>query len=120
MHRTNVPVQGFLFQKGVLVDALNLAENIALSLRASGQPHPVEAIDSALEAVGLSGTQDGTKMPGEVQPPTLRAPCSLAPLMQLMQLTPLRPSPVYTAVGWHAPPRGARPDPRAAQAARHP
>ena len=58
---------GFLFQKGVLVDALNLAENIALSLRASGQPHPPEAIDAALEAVGLSGSSDGSKMPGEVR-----------------------------------------------------
>ena len=31
---------GFLFQKGVLIDSLNLAENIALALRASGRPHP--------------------------------------------------------------------------------
>ena len=30
---------GFLFQKGVLIDSLNLAENIALALRASGRPH---------------------------------------------------------------------------------
>ena len=31
---------GFLFQKGVLIDSLNLAENVALALRASGRPHP--------------------------------------------------------------------------------
>ena len=30
---------GFLFQKGVLIDSLNLAENVALALRASGRPH---------------------------------------------------------------------------------
>ena len=58
---------GFLFQKGVLIDALNLAENIALSLRASGQPFPAEAISSTLDAVGLSGVSDGAKMPGEVR-----------------------------------------------------
>ena len=67
---------GFLFQKGVLLDALNLAENIALSLRASGHSHPTEAIDAALAAVGLSGPADGAKMPGEVRAAHARAPCA--------------------------------------------
>ena len=35
---------GFLFQKGVLIDSLNLAENVALALRASGRPYPAAAI----------------------------------------------------------------------------
>ena len=72
---TSIPASqriGFLFQKGVLLDALNLAENIALSLRASGQPYPAEAIASTLEAVGLSGSSDGAKMPGELSGGMLR------------------------------------------------
>uniref|UniRef100_A0A7S2MYS5 ABC transporter domain-containing protein n=1 Tax=Haptolina brevifila TaxID=156173 RepID=A0A7S2MYS5_9EUKA len=63
---------GFLFQKGVLLDSLNLAENIALALRASGEPHPQAAIDGMLEAVGLSGATDGVKMPGQLSGGMLR------------------------------------------------
>jgi ABC-type transporter Mla maintaining outer membrane lipid asymmetry ATPase subunit MlaF/ABC-type transporter Mla maintaining outer membrane lipid asymmetry permease subunit MlaE len=63
---------GFLFQKGVLLDSLNLAENIALALRASGDPFPLSAISSMLEAVGLSGAADGPKMPGQLSGGMLR------------------------------------------------
>ena len=64
---------GFLFQKGVLIDSLNLAENIALALRASGEPHMDAAvIDSTLKAVGLSGATDGVKMPGQLSGGMLR------------------------------------------------
>lgn len=70
-----VPVSqrvGFLFQKGVLIDSLNLAENIALALRACNEPHSVSAINTMLEAVGLSGKGDGSKMPGELSGGMLR------------------------------------------------
>mmetsp|Transcript_42131 Transcript_42131/g.110906 ORF Transcript_42131/g.110906 Transcript_42131/m.110906 type:complete len:280 (-) Transcript_42131:1573-2412(-) len=63
---------GFLFQKGVLIDSLNLAENIALALRASGEPFPNSAIVSTLDAVGLSGSSDGPKMPGQLSGGMLR------------------------------------------------
>ena len=63
---------GFLFQKGVLIDSLNLAENIALALRASGEPFPSSEIVRTLEAVGLSGTMDGPKMPGQLSGGMLR------------------------------------------------
>jgi ABC-type transporter Mla maintaining outer membrane lipid asymmetry ATPase subunit MlaF len=77
---------GFLFQKGVLVDALNLAENIAFSLRASGLPYTLPKIDAVLQAVGLSGAMDGAKMPGEVRCPP-PADCALA-----RTCAPMRPS----------------------------
>lgn len=91
----NVPEKeriGFLFQKGVLLDALNLAENIALSLRASGQPHPTEAINAALAAVGLNGAVDGAKMPGEVRASSSRPapPISHAHVAPTSALTRLR------------------------------
>ena len=63
---------GFLFQKGVLIDSLNLAENVALALRAADLPYPQSAIDEALAAVGLSGAMDGPKMPGELSGGMLR------------------------------------------------
>ena len=63
---------GFLFQKGVLIDSLNLSENIALALRACGDPFPLETIHSMLAAVGLSGSADGSKMPGELSGGMLR------------------------------------------------
>ena len=57
---------GFLFQKGVLIDSLNLAENLALALRAGGEPYPPSVIGEALRAVGLD-TSDGSKMPGQAR-----------------------------------------------------
>lgn len=63
---------GFLFQKGVLVDSLNLAENVALALRASNRPYPAEAIGRILSEVGLSAEHDGGKMPGQLSGGMLR------------------------------------------------
>jgi len=63
---------GVLFQKGVLIDSLSLAENVALSLRATGLPHPPETVAASLEAVGLNLAADGAKMPGELSGGMLR------------------------------------------------
>ena len=63
---------GFLFQKGVLIDSLTLSENLALAASAAGLPANSEAIRGALEAVGLSPTADGPKMPGELSGGMLR------------------------------------------------
>jgi len=63
---------GFLFQKGVLIDSLNLAENVALALRASGRPCTQSAIAKILSEVGLSAQADGGKMPGQLSGGMLR------------------------------------------------
>lgn len=64
---------GFLFQKGVLVDALTLRENIALALLSAGAEAPSEErVASSLGAVGLSYERDGHKMPGELSGGMLR------------------------------------------------
>ncbi|KAL1525446.1 hypothetical protein AB1Y20_020303 [Prymnesium parvum] len=63
---------GFLFQKGVLIDSLSLAANLSLAAAAAGLPSDSSAIASALEAVGLSPTADGPKMPGELSGGMLR------------------------------------------------
>ena len=63
---------GFLFQKGVLIDSLNLAENVALALRAARRPYPAATIGAHLSAVGLSLSADGSKMPGELSGGMLR------------------------------------------------
>ena len=63
---------GFLFQKGVLIDSLNLAENVALALRASGRAYPATAIAKILNEVGLSAQMDGGKMPGQLSGGMLR------------------------------------------------
>ena len=77
---------GFLFQKGVLIDALTLRENIALALRSAGVGVGVgggeraadddaateERIALSLLAVGLSLERDGRKMPGELSGGMLR------------------------------------------------
>ena len=67
---------GFLFQKGVLLDSLNLSENIALALRASNGLQTIDEITREitclLEAVGLSAQVDGPKMPGQLSGGMLR------------------------------------------------
>ena len=63
---------GFLFQKGVLIDSLSLAANLGLAAGAAGLPADSSAIASALEAVGLSPSADGPKMPGELSGGMLR------------------------------------------------
>jgi len=64
---------GFLFQKGVLIDALTLRENIALALRSAGtEALTEERIATSLIAVGLSSERDGHKMPGELSGGMLR------------------------------------------------
>ncbi|KAL3917076.1 MAG: hypothetical protein SGPRY_006550, partial [Prymnesium sp.] len=63
---------GFLFQKGVLVDSLSLAANLALAAGAAGLPSDTHSIASSLEAVGLSPSEDGPKMPGELSGGMLR------------------------------------------------
>ena len=63
---------GFLFQKGVLIDSLSLAANLALAAEAAALPADSDAIAAALEAVGLSPSADGSKMPGELSGGMLR------------------------------------------------
>lgn len=63
---------GFLFQKGVLIDSLTLSENLALAAGAANLPADSAAIGAALEAVGLSPSADGPKMPGELSGGMLR------------------------------------------------
>ena len=73
--REGVPSEqrvGFLFQKGVLIDSLNIAENLALASKAAGLPSSIESIGEALRAVGLNLGADGPKMPGELSGGMLR------------------------------------------------
>ena len=63
---------GVLFQRGVLLDALSLAENVALALRACARTADHIAVGDALRCVGLSLSADGAKMPGELSGGMLR------------------------------------------------
>ena len=63
---------GVLFQRGVLLDALSLAENVALALGACGRTADHIAVGDALRCVGLSLSADGAKMPGELSGGMLR------------------------------------------------
>ena len=63
---------GFLFQKGVLIDALTLSENVALALAAARRPPTAAEIEERLRTVGLSLREDGAKMPGELSGGMLR------------------------------------------------
>ena len=62
---------GILFQQGVLIDTLNVAENIALSCKAANLPYDNQVINQHLKEVGLS-EEDRDKMPGELSGGMLR------------------------------------------------
>eukprot|EP00965_Chrysotila_dentata_P218090 6190398-Pleurochrysis_carterae.AAC.4 len=63
---------GFLFQQGVLIDSLSLAENIALAISSAGRERCQHEIRESLQAVGLNAASDGSKMPGELSGGMLR------------------------------------------------
>lgn len=62
---------GMVFQKGVLVDSLNLEENIALALESADLKASDQQVMSILNQVGLTD-QDRYKMPGELSGGMLR------------------------------------------------
>ncbi len=62
---------GMVFQQGVLIDSLNVAENIGLALRRARLDSSAKSIHKALEEVGLASTH-ATKMPGELSGGMLR------------------------------------------------
>lgn len=62
---------GMVFQRGVLIDSLNVGENIGLALRRAGHASSDEIIVKALEEAGLSAS-DANKMPGEMSGGMLR------------------------------------------------
>lgn len=62
---------GILFQQGVIVDALNLKENILLSLESANKPSNDQEIKALLESVNLT-EGDGYKMPNQLSGGMLR------------------------------------------------
>ena len=62
---------GMVFQRGVLIDSLNVGENVGLALRSGGLGASQEVIVQALEEAGLSAS-DASKMPGEMSGGMLR------------------------------------------------
>ena len=70
---------GILFQQGVLIDALNVYENLALSLRSADQAPKKESIHALLAKVGLE-EETATKMPNQLSGGMLRR-ASLAQIL---------------------------------------
>ncbi len=62
---------GMVFQQGVLIDTLTVGENIGFALRTAGRSASRNAIDRALEEVGLSPAE-AQKMPGQLSGGMLR------------------------------------------------
>ncbi|HLD17044.1 MAG TPA: ATP-binding cassette domain-containing protein [Coxiellaceae bacterium] len=76
---------GVLFQQGVLIDTLNVAENIVLSCRNAGLPYDDGVINQHLKSVGLKET-DRNKMPNELSGGMLRRACLAQILAQRKKL----------------------------------